>query len=690
MRHRRRGAVLPPSWPTGSTHVAARLGPARRLVLVEAANDLAGAGRLPRRAARRPRRAARAPRRPGPGRRARRAVRPRRRDRRGRARSASRRPGQPARAAPRARRCCWRPPGSTGSPRLVRLLDGAPWTPTPPRSPPTSASPPTTAPALTLPMHYCYGLSVVHSNLLAGAALLLDRRARCTDPAFWARSASTGSRACTASRTPSRCSSASASPRWPCRTCATSPRPAAGWRPTRCAAGRRSGERSGWRLFVMYGQTEATARMAYLPPELAATAPGGDRRRDPGRERSPSSPRRRPPASGRSGLPRARTSCSATPAPRPTSPSGGPSTSCAPATSGRRRPDGLFEVVGRRSRVRQAVRGAGRPRRGSRASWPRRGIEAACTGNDARLVVAPSTGPAATARPRRVGRPRRRCGLPAPLVTVVVVVDELPRRPNGKLDHPAVAALAAPRPAGAAASGRCRRDARGGDRPRARGLRPDVPRAAARRRRVVRRPRRGLPDLRAGLGRHRAGARRTSRRVGPIPARRARGDDPAPATAPSGGPRSRRWSCSARSRSCSSSASTPTSGRWLGGAHLLLAMSGWTFARFVLARDRRPRGPVSGGVPAQHCPAASCAAPPGSPCRAPPGSPSARCSGNVRFVDVLLLGSLAPPLVRGLLVHRRPGPDPDAAGAGVRATGAAARRAPPSLRVRRRGAAPRS
>ena len=33
------------------------------------------------------------------------------------------------------------------------------------------------------------------------------------------------------------------------------------------------GRARGWDLFVMYGQTEATARMAYLPPDLAAQRP---------------------------------------------------------------------------------------------------------------------------------------------------------------------------------------------------------------------------------------------------------------------------------------------------------------------------------------------------------------------------------------------------------------------------------
>jgi hypothetical protein len=34
------------------------------------------------------------------------------------------------------------------------------------------------------------------------------------------------------------------------------------------------GRRRGWELIVMYGQTEATARMAYLPPHLALSSPG--------------------------------------------------------------------------------------------------------------------------------------------------------------------------------------------------------------------------------------------------------------------------------------------------------------------------------------------------------------------------------------------------------------------------------
>jgi acyl-CoA synthetase (AMP-forming)/AMP-acid ligase II len=44
-------------------------------------------------------------------------------------------------------------------------------------------------------------------------------------------------------------------------------------RPELVSAYARRGELSGWRFCVMYGQTEAAPRMAYLPPELAASAP---------------------------------------------------------------------------------------------------------------------------------------------------------------------------------------------------------------------------------------------------------------------------------------------------------------------------------------------------------------------------------------------------------------------------------
>ena len=42
------------------------------------------------------------------------------------------------------------------------------------------------------------------------------------------------------------------------------------------------GVRQGWELFVMYGATEATSRISYLPPQLALTRPGAIGRPIPG------------------------------------------------------------------------------------------------------------------------------------------------------------------------------------------------------------------------------------------------------------------------------------------------------------------------------------------------------------------------------------------------------------------------
>ena len=126
--------------------------------------------------------------------------------------------------------------GSTGSPRLVRLAR---------TSLDANAAAiadyldirPTDRAVTTLPLHYCYGLSVVHSNLLAGAALVLTD-ASVTEPAFWDLVRTHRATSLHGVRTASRCSSGPASQRWTCRTCATSPRPAGASPRTGCATGR--------------------------------------------------------------------------------------------------------------------------------------------------------------------------------------------------------------------------------------------------------------------------------------------------------------------------------------------------------------------------------------------------------------------------------------------------------------------
>ncbi|CRK57101.1 Long-chain-fatty-acid--CoA ligase [Alloactinosynnema sp. L-07] len=161
--------------------------------------------------------------------------------------------------------------GSTGSPKLVRLSASNL------QSNATSIAEyldirDTDRAALTLPLHYCYGLSVLNSNLSRGAAVLLSDLS-VVDPEFWSMFQGHGGtslhgvpytfdlldRAGFADRD------------LPALRYVTQ----AGGRLAPTQVRRYAGLASagGWRFFVMYGQTEATARMAYLPAELAVTRP---------------------------------------------------------------------------------------------------------------------------------------------------------------------------------------------------------------------------------------------------------------------------------------------------------------------------------------------------------------------------------------------------------------------------------
>ncbi|MEH3106946.1 MAG: AMP-binding protein [Sphingomonas fennica] len=125
---------------------------------------------------------------------------------------------------------------------------------------------------VNLPTHYSYGLSIVNSHLMAGATLLLTRRS-VIEPAFWDFCAEQGAtsfagvphtydlleRADLGRRAPPTLRYfTQAGGRLP---------PRLAERYAALAAAR------GWRFFVMYGQTEATARMAYMPPERLAAHP---------------------------------------------------------------------------------------------------------------------------------------------------------------------------------------------------------------------------------------------------------------------------------------------------------------------------------------------------------------------------------------------------------------------------------
>jgi acyl-CoA synthetase (AMP-forming)/AMP-acid ligase II len=161
--------------------------------------------------------------------------------------------------------------GSTGSPKLVRLShDNL-------RSNAASIASylrltPEDRAATSLPLHYCYGLSVVNSHLLTGAGLVLTEHS-VVDECFWQHFQDAG--ATSFAGVPYTFDlldhSGFAERDLPNLRCATQ----AGGRlaPDRVRAWAELGQRRGWDFVVMYGQTEATARMGYLPPDLAPSRP---------------------------------------------------------------------------------------------------------------------------------------------------------------------------------------------------------------------------------------------------------------------------------------------------------------------------------------------------------------------------------------------------------------------------------
>jgi acyl-CoA synthetase (AMP-forming)/AMP-acid ligase II len=161
--------------------------------------------------------------------------------------------------------------GSTGSPKLVRLS----------RTNLVSNAAAiaeylgireTDRAATTLPMSYCYGLSVVHSHLLRGAGLVLTEHS-VVDDEFWElfrrhRGTALAGVPYTFELLERLGAETLDLPHLRYVTQAGGQMP-----PERVRRFAGLGLRQGWELFVMYGSTEATARMAYLPPQLASTHP---------------------------------------------------------------------------------------------------------------------------------------------------------------------------------------------------------------------------------------------------------------------------------------------------------------------------------------------------------------------------------------------------------------------------------
>lgn len=292
--------------------------------------------------------------------------------------------------------------------------------------------------ATTLPTSYCYGLSVIHSHLLAGASLILTDRS-VVDDEFWQlfrrhRGTSFAGVPYTFELLESIGFDASDLPDLRYVTQAGGRMP-----PERVHRFAELAQDAGFQLFVMYGATEATARMSYLPPELALSRPntigrpirGGSFSIEPLDGWSDDDVGElvyRGPnvmmgyAHGPADLELGKTV--------ETLRTGDVARLC---------PDGLYEVVGRNSRF-VKMYGLRIDLQQIEAALRGQGMRAFCASDDDALVVAV----AGRHDERDVQRvAAEAAGVPAGAVRAVTV-DELPLLPSGKPDYQTVRQLARP------------------------------------------------------------------------------------------------------------------------------------------------------------------------------------------------------------------------------------------------------
>jgi acyl-CoA synthetase (AMP-forming)/AMP-acid ligase II len=298
--------------------------------------------------------------------------------------------------------------------------------------------------ALVLPLHYSYGLSVLTSHLAAGASVWLHGGSVLDDDFLAGLAAQ-------------RCSNLSGVPysfelleRVGFREAALPD-----LRFMTVAGGRLAPERvrlydahlraRGGRFFVMYGQTEATARIAYLPPERAADRADRIGVAIPDGALSLVAADGRPiEAAGETGelVYRGPNVMMGYAEARPDLGRGSQVEALATGDLAERDADGLYRIVGRLKRI-SKIGGVRIAHDALEAGLSDEGIEAAVVGDDERLlVVYEGAEPADAVRSRLAGLAR----VPASRVRAGAV-DRLPRLASGKPDYGAVRALAAPVPA---------------------------------------------------------------------------------------------------------------------------------------------------------------------------------------------------------------------------------------------------
>ncbi len=324
--------------------------------------------------------------------------------------------------------------GSTGSPRLVRLSY---------RNLSSNASAiagyldlgPTDRGMLNLPLHYCYGLSVLNSHLTVGAGVVVTDLS-VVDECFWTlmeRHHVTGLAG--VPHTFDLLDASGFADRRP-RHLRYVTQAGGKLAPERVTRYVQLGQRRGWDFIVMYGQTESTARMAYLPMELAhrhpsaigLAIPGGSLRLEPVDEIAD-------PTVGElvySG-PNVMMGYACTPEDLAR---GAELTELHTGDLGRALPDGLLEVIGRSSRFAK-VFGLRLDLDEVERHLTSTGAPGACVEIDGSLVVV-------VGRRRHLARARRAvadlCSIP--LWVVHVVCADVPTTESGKTDHGAVAEIA--------------------------------------------------------------------------------------------------------------------------------------------------------------------------------------------------------------------------------------------------------
>jgi acyl-CoA synthetase (AMP-forming)/AMP-acid ligase II len=324
--------------------------------------------------------------------------------------------------------------GSTGSPKLVRLSH---------RNLASNAVAiadyldirETDRAATTLPMSYCYGLSVIHSHLLRGAGLILTDHS-VVDDEFWQlfrRHCGTSFAGVpyTFELLERVGAQALDLPHLRYVTQAGGRMP-----PERVRRFAELGRLRGWELFVMYGATEATARMSYLPPQLASSQPEAIGGPIPGGAFAIE------PCDAQGGedigeLVYRGPNVMMGYAHRPTDLALGKTVDALRTGDiARRGHDGLYQLIGRSSRF-VKMYGLRIDLQRVEATMRDHGIAAICTDVEDRLAVAAAGHDKAEVQ--RVAAAA--AGVPAGAVQAVTVA-ELPKLPSGKPDYEAVRVLA--------------------------------------------------------------------------------------------------------------------------------------------------------------------------------------------------------------------------------------------------------